>query len=81
MTSVMPLSMKYPMFLSDYIRAIGIAGTAAEVQRVGAKNQRTAGRPRSRNPACATNMLAGDPEPTPQSQKLLLPMQQGPGAK
>ncbi len=63
------------------LRAIGTAGTAPEVQGVGVRNQRTAGRPRGRQPACATDMLVGDPEPTSQRQKLLLLMQQGPGTE
>ena len=31
--------------------------------------------------ACAAKMLVGDPEPTPQRQKLPLPMRQSPGAR
>ena len=49
---------------------MGVAGTAPKVQGVGAWSQRTAGRPRGRQPACAAKMLVGDPEPTPQRQKL-----------
>ena len=53
---------------------MGVAGTAPKMQGVGAWSQRTAGRPGGRQRACAAKMLVGDPEPTPQRQKLPLPI-------
>ena len=67
--------------LSIKLRAMGVAGTAPKVQGVGVWSQRTAGRPGGRQPEFAAKMLVGDPEPTPQRQKLPLPMRQSPGAK
>lgn len=60
---------------------MGDAGTAPKVQGVGAWSHQTAGRSGGRQLACAAKMLVGDPEPTPQRQKLPLPMRQGPGVK
>ena len=42
------------------------AGTAPKIQEVGASSQRTAGRPKARETACAAKMLVGDSGPTPQ---------------
>ena len=46
-----------------------VAGTAPKIQEVGAWSQRTAGRPKARQKACAAKMLVGDLEPTPQCRQ------------
>ena len=68
---------------------MGVAGTAPKVQGVGGLESAncTGDQPQQGDrqlggsPTSMPRMVVGDPEPTPQRQKLPLPMRQSPGAK